>query len=144
MEKRPVYNADGTLNGYVKEVAVLEMEIRDTDGNPHRELLDLPVVNLGGKHDLFLGYDWLDRHNPLVDWRHREIAFGRCPAECGMHAHEYIPVRSLAEYVRGLEAGDYPADPRLQDHVRAFQTKATEIAMKADLSDVQAELPREY
>ncbi|KZV78528.1 hypothetical protein EXIGLDRAFT_569223, partial [Exidia glandulosa HHB12029] len=43
---RPVYNADGSLNGHVKEVVPLEMEIRDADGALHRERLDFPVVNL--------------------------------------------------------------------------------------------------
>ena len=143
-DHRPVYNADGTLNGYVKEYVLLEVEIRDADGTAHRELMDLPVVNLGGKHEIFLGYDWLDQHNPIVDWRAREIVFARCPPACQYPREDYVKVRSLAEYVRGVEHGDYPADPALEEYVRAFQSKATEIAANARPTDIVAELPAEY
>ena len=43
-----MYNADRTLNGYIKEVVFLEMEIQDSDGFTHRELVEFLVVNLGG------------------------------------------------------------------------------------------------
>ena len=61
------WNADGTLNGTIKDYVTLEIEIVDSAGDPHRELIDLPVVNLG-KHEIFLGFDWLERHNPSIDW----------------------------------------------------------------------------
>lgn len=144
MEKRPVYNADGTLNGHIKEVAYLELEVRDADGALHRELYEFPVVNLGGKHDVFIGYDWLQKHNPLIDWTDHELVFARCPAECGMREDRYTPVRSLAEYSRAVQVGDYPADPRIAEHVRAYQSLATEIAMKTESERDSAEVPTEY
>ena len=40
--------------------------------------------------------------------------------------------------------GEYPVDPRLKEHVRAYQSKAMEIAMNLNTQDVKAELPLEY
>jgi len=78
----PVFNADRTINGYVKEYVDIEMEHIDSEGNAHREVIELQVVNLGGKHNIFIGYDWLWAHNPLVDWKTGTLEFGRCPPQC--------------------------------------------------------------
>ena len=32
--------------------------------------------------DMFLGYDWLVKHNPEVDWNKGIIKFTRCPRTC--------------------------------------------------------------
>jgi len=32
--------------------------------------------------DMFLGYDWLVKHNPEVDWNKRIMWFIRCPRIC--------------------------------------------------------------
>ncbi|KZV89739.1 hypothetical protein EXIGLDRAFT_597567, partial [Exidia glandulosa HHB12029] len=69
----PVYNADGSLNGHIKEYVELRIIIRDSAGNEHAERCDLPVANLAGKHDIFLGFDWLEQHNPLIDWRKQSL-----------------------------------------------------------------------
>ncbi len=70
----PVYNADGTHNagGDITEFA----EVRMTIGG-HTECIDLAIMNLG-KWDVYLGHDWLKRHNPLVNWKTQSILFGRC------------------------------------------------------------------
>jgi len=49
------YNADGTANknSSVTEVVKMNMTISN-----HQKLIQLSVTNLG-KHNLFLGYDWL-------------------------------------------------------------------------------------
>jgi len=56
-----VFNADGTKNGEVTRFAPLEVEI---DG--HKEQIDAAVTDLNGT-DMFLGYNWLVKHNPEVD-----------------------------------------------------------------------------
>ena len=33
---------------------------------------------------MFLGYDWLVKHNPEVNWKNRTIKFTRCPESCMM------------------------------------------------------------
>jgi len=48
-------------NSSITEVARINMTIGD-----HQELIQLLVTNLGN-HDLFLGYDWLQKHNPSIN-----------------------------------------------------------------------------
>ena len=73
-----VFNTDGTKNGEVTKVAPLEIEI-----NRHKETLEVAVMDLDGI-DMFLGHDWLVKHNPEVNWRNGTIKFTRCPGNCIM------------------------------------------------------------
>jgi len=73
-----VFNADGTKNGEVTKVAPLEVEI-----NGHKETLEAAVMDLDGT-DMFLGHDWLVKHNPEVNWKNSTIKFTRCPGNCTM------------------------------------------------------------
>ena len=78
-----VFNADGTKNGEVTRVVFLEVEI-----NRHKETLEATVMDLDGT-DIFLGHDWLVRHNPEVNWKNGTIKFTRYPGNCTMK-HEDI------------------------------------------------------
>ncbi len=71
-------NADGTPNqgGPITDMVILKMRIHD-----HEETFELAVVNIG-KKDVFLGHDWIEFHNPEVDWIEQKIKFSRCPGEC--------------------------------------------------------------
>ena len=73
-----VFNANGTKNGEVTRVAPLEIEI-----NGHKETLEAAVTDLDGM-DMFLGHDWLVKHNLEVNWRNGTIKFTRCPGKCTM------------------------------------------------------------
>jgi len=53
----------------------------------HQELIQLSVTNLGN-HDLFLGYDWLQKHNPSIDWKDSSISLQNCWQWC---KKVYIP-----------------------------------------------------
>ncbi|SJL01314.1 uncharacterized protein ARMOST_04634 [Armillaria ostoyae] len=69
-----VYNADGTRNqaGDITEYVEMRMTIGD-----HVERIDFAVTDLGPK-DLYLGHDWLKRHNPVINWETGVVIFGRC------------------------------------------------------------------
>jgi len=43
----------------------------------YQELIQLLVTNLGN-HDLFLGYDWLQKHNPTINWKDSSINLQNC------------------------------------------------------------------
>ena len=73
-----VFNADGTKNREVTKVAPLEIEI-----NGHKETLEAAVTDLDGT-DIFLGHNWLVKHNLEVNWRNGTIKFTRCPGNCTM------------------------------------------------------------
>ena len=34
--------------------------------------MDIDIMDLGGL-DMLVGYDWLDAHNPAIDWRNKTI-----------------------------------------------------------------------
>ena len=78
-----VFNADRTKNGEVTRVAPLEVEI-----NRHKETLEAVVTDLD-RMDMFLGHDWLVKHNSEVNWKNGIIKFTRCPGNC-MMKHEDI------------------------------------------------------
>ena len=67
-----VFNADGTKNGEVTKMVPLEIEI-----NSHKEQLGAVVTDLDGT-DMFLGHDWLVKHNPEINWKNGTIKFTRC------------------------------------------------------------------
>ena len=56
-----VFNADRTKNREVTKVVPLEIEI-----NRHKETLEAAVTDLNGTN-IFLGRDWLVKHNPEVN-----------------------------------------------------------------------------
>ena len=78
-----VFNADGMKNREVTRVVPLEIKI-----NSHKEQLEVAVTDLDGM-DMFLGHDWLVKHNPEVNWKNSTIRFTRCPEQCTMK-HEDI------------------------------------------------------
>ena len=78
-----VFNANGTKNGEVTRVASLEIKI-----NGHKKQLEAAVTDLNGTN-MFLGYDWLVKHNSEVNWKNGTIRFTRCPGSCTMK-HENI------------------------------------------------------
>ena len=71
-----VFNANGTKNRKVTKVVPLEIEI-----NGHKETLEAAVIDLD-RTDMFLGHDWLVKHNPEVSWKNSTIKFTRCPGNC--------------------------------------------------------------
>jgi len=100
-----VKNADGTPNtaGMITHVADVRIRIGD-----HDKRLQLSVSNLGAD-ELFLGYDWLIKHNPTIDWKKKTIDFDRCESNCGN-------LQDNPDYIRG--------------YIRAFATKSSDLAIK--------------
>jgi len=78
-----VFNANGTKNGEVTKIAPLEVEI-----NRHKKTLEAAVTDLNGT-DMFLGHNWLVKHNPEINWKNNTIKFTRCLGNC-MMKHEDI------------------------------------------------------
>jgi len=89
-----VFNADGTKNREVTKVAPLEVKI-----NGHKETLEAAVTDLDGT-DMFLGHDWLVKHNPEVNWKNGIIKFTRCPGDCTM---KYEDIRFKSRRTKAME-----------------------------------------
>ena len=56
-----VFNADRMKNREITRVAPLEIKI-----NSHKKQLEVAITDLDGM-DMFLGYNWLIKHNPEVN-----------------------------------------------------------------------------
>ena len=68
------YNADGSTNKDESITEVVKMNITISD---YQELIQLLVTNLSN-HNLFLGYDWLQKHNPTINWKDSSISLQNC------------------------------------------------------------------
>ncbi|SJL12748.1 uncharacterized protein ARMOST_16179 [Armillaria ostoyae] len=69
-----VYNADGSRNKAGEITAYTELRLKIGD---HSERIDLTITDLGSK-EIFLGHDWLVRHNPVINWTTGSVTFARC------------------------------------------------------------------
>jgi len=78
-----VFIADRTKNREMTKVVSLKIEI-----NGYKEKLEAAVTDLDGM-DMFLGHDWLVKHNLEVNWKNDTIRFTRCPEQY-MIKHEDI------------------------------------------------------
>ena len=84
----PVFNADGGRNklGDITGYVDLEMSIGD-----HKEIMRLHATSLGQER-IFIGHDWLRKHNPDINWESGEVSMSRCPKRtCG---YEYRQKRA--------------------------------------------------
>jgi len=73
-----VFNTDEMKNREVTRIVSLEIKI-----NRHKEQLEAAVMDLNSMN-MFLGHDWLVKHNSKVNWKNRTIQFTRCPGSCKM------------------------------------------------------------
>jgi hypothetical protein len=82
----PIYGADGTpsASGIVTEYVEMEMQIND-----HKERITLAITGLG-KEDIFLGHEWLQYHNPSIDWKRKHLYFDRCLRHCNARLYDNI------------------------------------------------------
>jgi hypothetical protein len=86
-----VYNIDGTVNrgGSITEEVTLIMSHQG-----HKERAVFEVCDLG-KNDLIIGFTWLKKHNPEIDWRTGEVEMTCCPRECNVFARQLKKVKKV-------------------------------------------------
>lgn len=63
---------DGRKLPPVTRKVVTNLEI-----GPHKENIAMDVADIG-RHPIILGIPWLDRHNPTIDWKTRQLTFNEC------------------------------------------------------------------
>jgi len=105
-----VYNVDGTLNeaGSVHEVVDVIMTY-----DQHSERILLAVTHLS-KQSMILGFTWLDKHNPEIDFHARSVKMTRCLPRCcvGCQADrkaERNAKREDTEQINACQTGPFPA-----------------------------------
>ena len=117
-----VFNANGTKNREVTKVASLEIKI-----NGHTEQLEAAVTDLD-RTDMFLGHDWLVKHNPEVNWKNGTIRFTRYPGHCSMKHKDiwFNTRRQMAMDKTEQDNGEIGKEPDktnledLPDYIRPF------------------------
>ena len=80
----PVRNVDGTENimGWVRHTTTQTVRIYSKSGQSyHEERAEFYITDIGD-HDIILGTDWLDEHNPEIDWTVDRVDLTRCPESC--------------------------------------------------------------
>ena len=92
-----VFNADGIKNREVTKVVPLEIEI-----NRYKKQLEAVVMNLN-RIDIFLGHDWLVKHNLEVNWKNRTIKFTKCLGSYKMK-HQNIKFKTRRTQVTEITA----------------------------------------
>ena len=82
-----VINADGTENksGGIRDMVTLTLKIHE-----HKERITLFITDLG-KDEIFLGFDWLEKHNPEIDWKARTVTLSCCESIRAVKGLEMIP-----------------------------------------------------
>jgi hypothetical protein len=88
-------NSDRSISGnkLITDFVKVEMNI-----NGHKEDIDVVVTQLDSA-DIFVGYDWLTKHNLTINWENGTIKFNRCPPECQTHHHDI----SLPHHLRQIK-----------------------------------------
>jgi transposase InsO family protein/predicted aspartyl protease len=137
----PVYNADGSRNeaGPIRTVVKLRLQI---DG--HAEIFSFAVTNTG-KSDVIIGFDWLHKHNPSIDWKLGKITFDKCPATCYLSDFGKEPEDEKVEDEETVEEGDRIWLKRIEEleeeqFLRAYSTHAQKFAEEAMKSTRQKSL----
>jgi hypothetical protein len=74
----PVYNVDGTANDAGAITDIADVILRYEHHSEHTEL----AVTCLGKQSLILGYNWLQNHNPEINWQTKNVKMSHCPLQC--------------------------------------------------------------
>lgn len=152
----PAVNADGTKNaaGPITHVTELRLSVGD-----HTEKVMFAIVRLDG-HDLYLGFNWLEFHNPEIDWVRRTLYFTRCPSSCHYHTRTIEPEDDEDEVERAraeeeaveeevlkdedqLEAGDRVFMFSEGSYQRSVQQEGEDIESRSNFAkELAASLPK--
>src|SRR5277367_1522755 len=105
------YNVDGTENkqGTIKSYVNLDLIIDD-----RRFQEQLYVTGLG-KQKIILGFPWLNKHNPLIDWKKGEIEWKRVKLNLSKWRMKKNPKPSIEEEIDEEESKNQTQNPLQED-----------------------------
>jgi len=67
----------------IEEEAITEEVTLILSYQGHKECAVFKVCDLG-KSNLIVGYTWLHKHNPEINWETGKVEMTRCPQECNV------------------------------------------------------------
>ena len=163
----PVKNVDGTMNqqGAVHYTTIQTIRIKSPGNEYHEKRSELYVTALGD-HDVIFGTDWLQAHNPEVDWAKLQLAFTCCPKSCKLSQTPLVlepkskesrttvisRIEPLEEYhTVEVETTDPELFARIHQwdkenyiHVRSKLTTSTELAARTVPRPSMSAIPEKY
>ncbi|KAF8688264.1 hypothetical protein AX14_003480 [Amanita brunnescens Koide BX004] len=113
--------------------------------------MEFLVLDLG-KQDMFLGHDWLQFHNPEIDWKEEKIEFTQCPKKCFPETvvfepeDEIDPINPEEDQILAVYIGWEEILQHLTiEEIRAKSNFATDIAEASQTTRMWEEIvPPEY
>jgi len=135
------YNADGLTNKDRSITKVVEMNMTIGD---HQELIQLSVTNLGN-HNLFLEYNWLQKHNPTINWKDSSINLQNCRQWCKKIYAIGEPEEEIEEETKedAIEDGEKVLFINLEEE--AWRREELNIRSRSENSEeVEGDIPKEY
>ncbi|KAF5320253.1 hypothetical protein D9611_011326 [Ephemerocybe angulata] len=93
-----LYNADGSENsaGDILTTCTVAMKV-----HTHIETVTFYTTSI--KYPVVLGYAWLRKHNPSINWTTKEIRLDNCTGECGRTEATSV-VNTSSPYLGGIIA----------------------------------------
>ena len=141
------------------------IRIKSPSNEYHEERSELYITALSD-HDVIFGTDWLQAHNPEVDWVKPQLAFTRCPKSCKLsqkplvlepkskesHTTVISRIEPLEEYhAVKVETTDpelfaciHQWDKENYVHVRSKSTTSTELAARTAPHPSMSTIPDKY
>jgi len=95
----------------------------------HIERISFAVTDLG-KADLFLGYEWLQHHNPTIDWKLSCLNLDKCKTWCRRIIGEEEP-EDIENNIKEVEEGERILYINLEEEVlRRKQVEERKVESK--------------
>jgi hypothetical protein len=126
----PVYNVNGTVNdaSTITDIADVILHYEN-----HSECTQLAVTCLG-KQSLILGYNWLQNHNPEINWQMKDVKISHCPLQCSTcrveDKRDAKMWKSTTSQINACQLGAFP--------VMAEKDKGESPHMDTDETDEEA------
>jgi len=107
-----VINADGTPN---KARQITEYVRAYVEIGSHKTTQHLFVTNLGNK-EMMIGYSYLYKHNPNINWQKGQWEFTRCPDTCANKARKIRDVEAGANELHlEMDVSGFPSFDNIGD-----------------------------
>ena len=74
----PVFNIDGIKNSASNIIHCMDITI---SYQGHHEKIIAKVIDLN-KNQIILGFTWLQKYNPKINWEHSMVKMMHCPWSC--------------------------------------------------------------
>src|SRR6267143_6473338 len=94
----------------------------------HEELIDLVVSNISS--DVFLGFEWLNKHNPTINLKSKALEFTQCPSSCSMPKNQEHYITQSSTLVEDIQEDVCTSTSNV--FIRAKVNISTELAVKEE------------